>query len=86
MPSWLPGYMAERDRQHRAEISDALLRLTPRERLILREAAVSGYVRGVMHAGGLHRGEVPPDRVMVREALETCIAHGDIYPLLGASA
>lgn len=41
---------------------------------LIREAAVAAFVRGTMHAGGRSLTEVviPPDPVIVAQALETC--------------
>lgn len=41
---------------------------------LIREAAVAAFVRGTMHAGGRSLMEVtiPPDSVIVAQALETC--------------
>lgn len=41
---------------------------------LIREAAVAAFVRGTMHAGGTSLMEVviPPDPVIVAQALETC--------------
>lgn len=60
--------------------------LTLRERQLVKEAAVMGYVRGSMHgaAGSGHRPDpIPGDSTIVYEVVDACISMPDIYPLLG---
>jgi hypothetical protein len=67
---------------HDARVKVILDRLEPREALILREAAVMGFVQGVMWAGALHERQVPPDREIVYRTLDGIGGFPDTYPTL----
>lgn len=55
---------------HQARVDAILERLDPRETAIVREAAVMGFVQGVMHAGGLGHVEIPKDSHIVYRTLD----------------
>lgn len=61
----------------------ALLSMTVRERRLVREAAVMGYVQGVRH--GPHRDKIPGDSAIVVEVLIACDAFCDLYPFLSTA-
>jgi hypothetical protein len=57
--------------------------MTQRERALLREAAVLGYVIGATH--GPYREGIPKDSAIVAEVLEAAeCSFPDLYPLLAA--
>lgn len=62
--------------------------LSERERLLVREAAVMGYVRGAYSANAqaarepIAPPEIPPDSAIVLDVLAACDAHRDLYPTL----
>lgn len=47
-PDWLPGYLASRDQERAERRNAALAALTERERRLVREFAVMGFVQGRM--------------------------------------
>jgi len=80
----LVRYLAARDRQHAEEIGRAFEALTDRERRLVREAAVMGYVRGAMSVPGWATREqkIPHDQAIVAEVVGCCLAQSDLYPLI----
>jgi hypothetical protein len=79
----LIAYMEERERQRLAEANETLAAMTRRERRLVREAAVMGYVRGSMHGQMEGRDAVlPKDSEMVREVIECCRIMSDLYPVM----
>ena len=83
MPDALLAYLAQRDAQ-RADAVDAFLAsLTERERRLMREAAVMGYVRGRMHPEGEPH---PKDGTVLAEVIDACLAFPDLYPVIAAVA
>jgi hypothetical protein len=57
-----------------------------RERALVREAAVMGYVQGVMAAGGLSRVQIPRDSATVRLVVMACQTVRDGFPLLSGES
>lgn len=79
LPEPLLAYFAAREAQ-RAEASAAFLaKLTERERRLMREAAVMGYVRGRMHPDGEAH---PKDSAVFAEVIDACLALPDLYPVI----
>jgi hypothetical protein len=75
-------YMAARDAQRGERVNRALNSLSARERALVREAAVMGYVRGAMaHA---QKVAVPKDSAVVWEVVDACRAFPDLYPLISS--
>jgi hypothetical protein len=59
-------------------------RLTKREQRLVREAAVSGFVRGMLHINPhLQPQETPDDEVMVNRVIDNALAFPESYPLIG---
>lgn len=85
IPDWLPGYLATRDAERREAADKALAGLTDRERALVREAAVMGFVRGRM-SGLAHDDEHPRDSAVLFEVVSCCQSMSDRFPLLGAQA
>lgn len=75
-------YLAVRDEMHQREVAEALAALSPREQLLVREAAVMGYVRGMLHVPGGFKATVPTDSAIVADVVSACIAMSDRYPLV----
>lgn len=84
LPDWLPGYLAERDRERQQQRAEAFARFTPREQRLIREAAVMGFVRGSMYCASRHdeEPEIPRDVWIVEQVLAGCLSFDDIYPLI----
>jgi hypothetical protein len=78
----LMRYLAGRDELHAREISAALDRLTDRERTLVREAGVMGYVRGMLRVPGGFKVAVPRDSAIVADVVGACIAMNDRFPLI----
>lgn len=83
VPEFLATYM-ERQRAARADAVNAVLAsLTDRERALIKDAAVMGYVRGMTHPKG---EQVPKDGQIVAEVIDACQAFPDLYPTVNAEA
>jgi hypothetical protein len=80
VPEEIVAYLSGREEERAFRIDRALAALTPRERDLVREAAVVGYVRGALAPKG---EEVPPDAAILREVVGACLALPDLYPNLG---
>lgn len=79
LPSWMIGYLAARDSARHRQTDDAIAALTDRERALVREAAVMGYVQGSM---ALQGQAIPPDTSILRLVIAACLATPDLYPTL----
>lgn len=80
IPDMLAAYLVARDAQRDAAVSRALEALSDRERALVREAAVMGYVQGTR--GMVPPAEIPKDSAIVWGVIDACRAHADLYPLL----
>jgi hypothetical protein len=83
IPESLVAYLTARDRERNEQVDRKWAELTDRERRLVREAAVMGYVRGTFAAGG---ESVPKDSAVVRHIIACCQTFPDMYPLLGGTA
>lgn len=79
LPEALARYLTERDVQRADDVRDTLEALTVRERRLVREAAVMGYVRGRMHPESL---EHPKDGAVLADVIAACLASSDLYPVI----
>ena len=82
-PAELVSYLAQRDGDRADAVTAVLDALTDRERALVRNAAVMGYVRGRMHPNGEAH---PKDSVVLAEVIDACLAHPDLYPAINAVA
>lgn len=84
VPTWpeqvLDTYLETRDAQRRQRAEEQLGALSTRERRLVSEAAVMGYVQGFQDSP--HRDEVPRDRDIILAVLSACDSMGDLYPTL----
>lgn len=84
IPAALVEHFAARAATRQREREALLAGMTERERLLVREAAIMGYVRGTM-AGeiavrdGLRRTEIPKDSDILHEVLAGCLSFPEIY-------
>ena len=79
LPEPLLAYFAQREQQ-RAEAVDAVLAsLTERERRLVREAAVMGYVQGRRHPADVDH---PKDSAVLSLVIGECLANRDLYPVI----
>lgn len=81
IPEALVQYMAERDAQRADAVRAFLDSLTDRERALIRDFAVMGYVQGRMHPQGEKH---PKDSHVLALVVDACMAHRDLYPAVNA--
>jgi hypothetical protein len=79
LPEALIHYLADRDAQRARQVEATLAALTERERRLIREAAVMGYVRGRMHPTDEQH---PKDTAVLHEVVAACTAIPDLYPVI----
>lgn len=79
IPEQLLAYFAEREQQRADDVAATLACLTERERRLIREAAVMGYVRGRMHPADQDQ---PKDAAVLATVVDACLAMPDLYPVI----
>jgi hypothetical protein len=79
LPEQLIRYLAERDAQHAEAALNLLTGLTGREYLLVKEAAVMGYVQGMRHP---REEAIPKDRQIALIVADAVLAVPDLYPTL----
>jgi len=77
LPPALVAYLAQRDADRAAAVRGFLDALTDRERALMREAAVMGYVQGRRHP---QDDAHPKDAVVFAMVVDACLAFPDLYP------
>jgi hypothetical protein len=81
LPEALVTYLAKRDADRARRTEEFLASLTPRERGLFHDAAVMGYVQGLMR----DRAEgCPKDSQVMRLVVDACFAFPDLYPSVNA--
>lgn len=83
LPDFMVNYLAERDAQRANAVNAFLAKLTPRERALFHDAAVMGYVQGLMRD---RDDGVPKDSRVMAVVAEECLALPDLYPTVHAIA
>ena len=83
LPEPLLAYFAQREAARAEAVAAFLAKLTERERRLMREAAVMGYVRGRMHPEGVAH---PKDAAVLAEVIDACLAFPDLYPVINLIA
>lgn len=83
LPAHLVTYLAERDAQRAAEVDALFTKLTARERGLFHDAAVMGYIQGLMRD---RTDGVPKDSRVMTVVAEECLALPDLYPTVTAIA
>lgn len=84
LPPELAAYFETRARQREQEIDARLAELTPRERSLIRDAAVMGYVLGRMDERA--RVEFPRDTPIMRGVVYAALRDGEHYHVLRGAA
>jgi hypothetical protein len=74
-------YFSERERGRAQAVATALSRLNVREVRLFREAAVMGYVRGVI-AGKVGTDKIPGDLDVLAHVVSCCLSMPDLYPVI----
>lgn len=78
----LVAYLEAQDRYHLAEVGRRWDAMTLREKRLVREAAVMGYVQGVRSVPGSHKEPIPPDASIVTRVIDACLGMSDLYPFM----
>lgn len=81
LPESLVRYLADRDAQRADAVAAFLSSLTDRERGLVHDAAVMGYVQGLMRD---RDDGCPKDSAVMRLVVDACFAFPDLYPTVGA--
>jgi FixJ family two-component response regulator len=76
-------YLAERDDERAETVRRTLAAMTERERWLVREAAVMGYVCGQI-AGSVGVDAIPRDSAVLAEVVDACLALDDLYPTMNS--
>ena len=71
-------YLAQRDASRRDAVAAILTGFTEREFLLVKEAAVMGWVQGMRH----HDLDHPGDGNALITVVDACIAFADLYPTI----
>lgn len=79
LPPALLDYLALREQQRTEAVDTTLAALTERERRLMREAAVMGYVQGRRHPQDEAH---PKDAAVLALVVDACLAHPDLYPVI----
>jgi prenyltransferase beta subunit len=82
LPDFLTAYFADRERARAEAVQAFLDSLTDRERALVHDAAVMGYVRGSMHPRG---EEIPLNAPIVAHVVNACFAFPNLYPAVNAA-
>lgn len=84
IPEALARYFALRQEQRAKRVESVVAALNPRERKLVREAAVMGYVRGTMAGAAAGRDgaepAIPSDLDVLAEVVDACLSMEDLYP------
>lgn len=81
LPEFLVDYFDRRQKARAAAVNATLGALTDRERALVEEAAVMGYVRGSMYPKG---EELPLNATILAEIINACFSFPDLYPAINA--
>lgn len=83
LPDFLIGYLEQRAAQRTEDAAAFFTSLTDRERALVRDAAVMGYVQGTRHPKGEKH---PKDSWVLATVVEACLAITDMYPAISFEA
>lgn len=75
IPDALVAYFADREAARHNAAAEWFGTLTDRERALVKDAAVMGYVQGMRH----HDLPVPKDSVILARVVEACLSITDLY-------
>jgi hypothetical protein len=78
LPDFLARYLAQRDTDRRDAVAEILSGLTEREWLLVKEAAVMGWVQGMRH----HDLQYPGDSQALITVVDACLSFPDLYPTI----
>lgn len=80
LPPQLASYLQVQDNKRTRRVETFLASLTPRERSLVHDAAVMGYMQGTYHE---RHKPIPKDSVIMRQVVAECQAFPDLYPVIG---
>lgn len=83
LPAALVSYLEQRDAERADAVRDFLGSLNDRERALMRDAAVMGYVQGRRHIEGQPH---PKDSAVLAMVVDACFAFSDLYPGVSSDA
>lgn len=83
LPPEMVAYFETRARQREDEIDERLAELTPRERSLVRDAAVMGYVQGRLDERA--RVEFPKDTSIMRMVVYAALRDENFHVLRGGT-
>jgi len=78
LPDFIARYLEQRDASRRDAVAAILTGLTERELLLVKEAAVMGWVQGMRH----HDLDYPGDGNALITVVDACLAFSDLYPTI----
>jgi hypothetical protein len=78
VPDFLVDYFTQREASRAQAVANVLTGLTERELLLVREAAVMGWVQGMRH----HDLKCPGDRKILTSVVDACLSFSDVYPTI----
>ncbi|MFF4338125.1 hypothetical protein [[Kitasatospora] papulosa] len=81
LPDALVDYFVQRSAERADAVTKFLGNLTDRERTLIREAAVMGYVHGRRHP---RDEDHPKDAAVLHLVVDACLAAPDLYPAIAA--
>lgn len=81
LPEYLITYLEQRDTARADAVRVFLASLTGRERALVQDASVMGYVRGTMAPKG---EEIPLNAAILAEVVGACFVFPDLYPAVNA--
>lgn len=79
IPEQLATYFQQRAAARASAVNEVLDGLTERERGLVHDAAVMGYVQGLMRP---REEGCPKDSQVVAGVIHACLSHPDLYPTL----
>ena len=83
LPEALVTYLIDRDQQRAQAVDEFLAKLTPRERALVTQIAVMGYVQGQRHPEG---ERIPKNDPLLAQVIDACFAFPDLYPAINTIA
>lgn len=78
VPGFLVDYFTQREAARARAVANVLTGLTERELLLVKEAAVMGWVQGMRH----HDLPYPGDRQALATVVDACLSFSDLYPTI----
>lgn len=83
LPDQLVAYLATREQQRADNVNAFLVSLTTRERALITQTAVMGYVQGVRHPDG---ERIPKNAPLLAQVIDACFSFPDLYPAISGVA